>query len=162
MRADHQAVENSKDAGVDPDANREGQDDHCREQRVAANEANAVAHVVQEGFEQQVRMAALLLHLFDPCLGQEAARRNQRLFKQRRLGRRRRRNWRLLRLARGLEIQRHYRGLRGLLVAECAITPCALALGPPSPPDGGLKSEQSHEGDGLTRTVEDQLAGRPQ
>src|ERR1019366_7634067 len=61
------------DAGIDADADGEGEDHDKGEQRVAADDAAAVADVLPEGGEEDGGVAALLLDFLFPGPGQEAA-----------------------------------------------------------------------------------------
>ena len=71
--AEHHAIDDGEDAGIDSDADGEGEDDDEREERVAADEAAAIADVFEEGLEEGGGVAAVFVELFLPGFGEEAA-----------------------------------------------------------------------------------------
>ena len=73
MRPDHHAVDHGKDAGIDPDADGEGEDHHQGEQRIAADDAAAVAHIFPEGGQENGGVPPVFGDLLFPGLRQEAA-----------------------------------------------------------------------------------------
>ena len=73
VRGEHHAIDDGEHAGIDADADGEGEDHHERQQRIAADDAAAVAYVFPDGGQEDGGVAAILGDLLFPGLGEEAA-----------------------------------------------------------------------------------------
>ena len=124
VRPERQAVDHGEDAGVDADAHRQCQHHHRGEQRIAADQAEAVAHIFEEGFQQQRGTAGGLPRSPPPTLRGNSPRDvHQRVRKHCRGGLSRRRGGARRSAFAGLKVEHHDRGFGRFLVAEGALRP---------------------------------------